>query len=169
MTKTTAHLTRWGMPNTLDGTLKHLVARHGWSPGMADPSMVQAHRYAHGVDGRPDLADQRLDHTHTAPTKGWSAPATPAPAGYIPETPKRPLKYIILGWNILMAAWIIYGLAATAHQSANCATDLYADACRAGTGVGAAVAIGGILFLTAIVDVILAVIWMVTKKDSNGR
>jgi hypothetical protein len=28
--------------------------------------MVQAHRYAHGVDGRPDLIDARLNHEHGA-------------------------------------------------------------------------------------------------------
>lgn len=102
-------------------------------------------------------------------TPNWPTPATPTPDGWVAKPTKRPLTWVILGWNGLMTAWIIYGIAATAHQSANCATDVYADACRAGTGVGAAVAIGGILFLTAIVDVILAVIWMVTKKDSNGR
>jgi len=26
--------------------------------------MIQAHRYAHGMDGRPDLADAHLDHAH---------------------------------------------------------------------------------------------------------
>lgn len=100
----------------------------------------------------------------------WPAPAIPAPthaAGTGSKPNQRPLTWVILGWNILMAIWIMYGIGATSSQYTDCATDAYRDACQAGTSIGAAVAIGGILFLAALVDVILGVIWMVTKKDSR--
>lgn len=103
-----------------------------------------------------------MTNTTTRPTT-WPTPATGPPART--GTGMRPMTGIILGWNTLMAAWIVYALVVTAHQSSTCASQLYADACQTGTGVGGAIAIGGILFLTAIIDVILAVIWMVTKKD----
>jgi hypothetical protein len=141
------------MPTDPNSALAHLVAYHGWEPRMAEVSLIQAHRYAHGVDGRPDLADPRLDHDHAAGTG--------------PKPKQRPLTWVILGWNILMAIWIMYGIGATSSQYGDCAAEAYTEACQAGTSVGAAVAVGGILFLTAIVDVILGVIWMVTKKDSG--
>jgi len=103
--------------------------------------------------------------TKTTTPTSWPAPATPPPVGWEPAKKMRPLTGVILAWNALMAAWIVWGVFVTAHQSSNCASEVYADACRSGAGIGAAVAIGGILFLTAIVDVILGVIWMVTKKD----
>jgi hypothetical protein len=52
------------IPQTPVDTLGHLVTHHGWDPQPADPSMIQAHRYAHGIDGRPDLADPRVNHGH---------------------------------------------------------------------------------------------------------
>lgn len=98
----------------------------------------------------------------------WPAPAADPPAGWVEtastRTSRRPFTFVILGWNALMAAWICYAVFATASQSSKCALDAYSDACRTGTAVGGTLVIGGILFLTAIVDVILAVIWMVTKK-----
>lgn len=60
----------------------HLVAVHGWEPVPFDPTMVQAHRFAHGVDGRPDLADEHLGHTHSASTRR-NVPLTPRWAGII--------------------------------------------------------------------------------------
>lgn len=150
------------MPTTAIDALGHLVTYHGWEPAPVEASMVQAHRYAHGIDGRPDLADAHLNHTHEAPSS-WRTPAI-GPDGAAPQS-RRPLTWVILGWNILMGAWILYGLFSTGSQYDNCATDTYQGACEAGTSIGAAIAIGGILFLTAIVDVILGVIWVVTKKD----
>lgn len=138
------------MPSDPDSALAHLVTHHGWSVQAPHIEMIQAHRFAHGVDGRPDLADTHLSHAHFQPTR----------------SKQRPLTWVIIGWNILMFAWIVYGIGATGSQYGDCATEAYTDACQAGTSIGAAVAIGGILFLTAVVDVILGVIWVVTKKDA---
>jgi hypothetical protein len=154
MSKSTwTELPRRSMPTDPNGALAHLVTHHGWEPRQAEVSMIQAHRYAHGVDGRPELADDRLDHTHAAAIG--------------PTAKKRPLTWVIIGWNILMGIWLAYGIGVVSKTGSNCAAEVYSDACRAGTSIGGAVAIGGILFLTAIVDVILGVIWMVTKDDAR--
>ena len=78
MTNTTTNAL-WHMPNTAVEALAHLVRHHGWTSGPADDSMVQAHRFAHGVDGRPDLADAHLDHAHSSPTL-WPPTAQPGPS-----------------------------------------------------------------------------------------
>lgn len=140
------------MPNDPNYALAHLVADHGWEPRVAEVSMIQAHRYAHGTDGRPDLADQRLNHIHSGPIASTGGG-------------QRPLTWVIVAWNVLMGIWLLYGLGTTGNQMASCASEVYQGACEAGTTIGAGIAIGGILFLTAVVDVILGVIWHVTKKN----
>lgn len=92
----------------------------------------------------------------------WPEPILPAP----PRSAKdRPLTWVILGWNMLMFAWIAYGVVATGKGVSDCSVETYADACATGTSLGGGLAIIGILFLTMLVDVILAVIWHVTKKE----
>lgn len=142
------------MPNDPAHALAHLVTDHGWEPRVAEVSMIQAHRYAHGIDGRPDFADSHVNHIH-------SGPVSSARGG------TRPLTWVILAWNLLMFIWILYGLGTTGNQLSGCASEIYRDACEAGTTIGGGIAIIGILFLTAVVDVILAVIWHVTKKDDR--
>jgi len=157
--------TTFSPPTTMSEITAHLVDDHRWplrSP--VNGENIQAHRYAHGADGRPDLVDAGLDHTHTVP-KSWPAPAVGPPPGWVEGPPAkkiRPLTGVILGWNALMATWLVYALFSTgALMGKGCVT----EACQTGVTVGAGIAVVGILFLTAVVDVILAVIWMVTKKD----
>ena len=73
MVTTETQLPAKQMPSDANGALGHLVTHHGWEPRLAEESMIQAHRYAHGLDGRPDLADEELDHTHKV------APVAPRP------------------------------------------------------------------------------------------
>lgn len=87
--------TRWAMPTTPTAALAHLNGHHGWNQAIADPGMVQAHRYAHGVDNRPDLADAELDHTHSAPTR-WPAPSGPGP-GADPKKSKAGKVLLVVG------------------------------------------------------------------------
>lgn len=140
------------MPHDPNSALAHLVTYHGWEPRLPEVSMIQAHRYAHGADGRPDLADQQVGHIHSGPVASTSSG-------------QRPLTWVIVAWNVLMGIWLLYGLGTTGSQMAGCANEIYQGACEAGTTIGAGIAIGGILFLTAVVDVILGVIWAVTKKN----
>lgn len=78
----------------------------------------------------------------------------------------RPLSWVILGWNALMLVWLVSGLASTAD---NCADEFGSarEACEAGTAVGAGIGIAFILFIAALGNVILGVIWLVTKKSKR--
>jgi hypothetical protein len=85
------------MPNDPDSALAHLVTHHGWSPQPPSIEMIQAHRYAHGVDGRTDLADQNLDHVHGAAA-----------------VPKKPSK---IGWLAGIIGLFLVGAAITTAAS----------------------------------------------------
>src|SRR5689334_17902165 len=76
----------------------------------------------------------------------------------------RPLTWVILAVQVLFVIWIVAG---TNSASDNCSTNEYSDACRAGAAVGTAIGIGLIIFLWALVDVILGVIWLVTNKGKR--
>ncbi len=66
----------------------------------------------------------------------------------------------------LFVAWII-STVVTINSQGTCKGDAYADACEAGQAVGIALSVLVILFLWALVDVILGVIWVVTnRKDA---
>src|SRR5688572_4862010 len=75
------------MPHDAVHALAHLNAAHGWRQSVADPGMIQAHRYAHGIDGRPDLIDAQLNHEHGAPSstalKSWAWVAAAVPVLFL--------------------------------------------------------------------------------------
>ena len=73
----------------------------------------------------------------------------------------RKMSWVILAWNALMVIWIIVGLAA-AHNTANCGS-LSQQACQDATNVGAGIGVMALVFLWLVVDVLLAIIWLVTK------
>lgn len=73
----------------------------------------------------------------------------------------RVLTWVILVWNVLMLVWIVSALASTKDA---CTGTHATDACRTGATAGAGIAVIVILFLAAIVDVILGIIWMVTNR-----
>jgi hypothetical protein len=70
---------------------------------------------------------------------------------------------VIIGWNVLMAMWIVWGLVGAARSTNACSADEFTNACQTGTAIGAGVVIGVQLFVAAAVDVILGVIWFVTR------
>jgi hypothetical protein len=76
----------------------------------------------------------------------------------------RPLTWFILVVQGLFIWWLIAGMSNVSQQSAECANQAYTDACKTGTAIGASIGIGMIIFLWALIDVILGVIWMVTNK-----
>lgn len=51
-------------PATPADLAAHLVEAHGWTPGPYDPSMIQAHRTAHGADLPSGSPPPQLDHHH---------------------------------------------------------------------------------------------------------
>jgi hypothetical protein len=76
----------------------------------------------------------------------------------------RPLTWVILAVQVLFIIWIVAG---ANSASDNCSTNEYSDACRTGQAIGTAIGIGLIIFLWALVDVILGVIWLVTNKSKR--
>jgi len=110
------------------------------------------------------------DQLTPPPPGDWRAPTVPD----VPRKRKlRKLTWAIIIFNVLMLVWIVGG-SISAANSADCAaqtgsaylsaTDAQ-DACEAGTAIGAGIAVFGLLFLTMMVDVILGVVWLVTRKN----
>jgi hypothetical protein len=70
--------------------------------------------------------------------------------------------WVILAVNVLFLVWVIVGLA----QGSSC-TGMTGDelaACQAGEGIGKGVAVFLIVAFWAFVDVILGVIYLVTRR-----
>lgn len=78
----------------------------------------------------------------------------------------RTFSKVIIGVNVLMLVWLIAGLANTSDSG--CSTATYQDACQTGADIGRAAGIGIVLFVAAIVNVILGVLWMVTRKPEGN-
>lgn len=76
----------------------------------------------------------------------------------------RPLTWVIVVWNVLMAVWLVSTLASGADT---CSDEFGSarDACEAGAAVGGGIAVAFVLFVAAMGDVILGVIWTATKKN----
>jgi hypothetical protein len=76
----------------------------------------------------------------------------------------RPLSWVILAINILFVWWLFAGLGSAVQESCEGMTGSDLEACQAGTAIGAG--LGGILIMTlwVMVDIILLVIFLVTKK-----
>lgn len=75
----------------------------------------------------------------------------------------RPFTWVILVINALFLAWLISGVVSA---SGNCAGMRGQDlqACQAGTAVGAGIGVAIIVLFWALVDVILGVLWLVTRS-----
>jgi hypothetical protein len=70
--------------------------------------------------------------------------------------------WVILAVNVLFLVWVIVGLA----QGSSC-TGMTGDeltACQTGEGIGKGVAVFLIVLFWALVDVILGVVYMVTRR-----
>jgi hypothetical protein len=78
----------------------------------------------------------------------------------------RPFTWVIVIINVLFLVWIVAGVAGLADECADEVGDLQ-EACEAGTAVGATIGVGIIIGLWAFVDVILGVLWLVTKPKTR--
>jgi hypothetical protein len=76
------------------------------------------------------------------------------------------MTWVVLAFNVLMLIWLIAGISTVGNN--DCASQTYADACQTGADVGASIGIGIILFVWALGDVILGVVWMVTRKTPEA-
>ena len=73
----------------------------------------------------------------------------------------RPFSWVILVINILFLIWVI-AAAASSGPADDCGT-LSAQTCNDAEAVGTALGVGILIFFWAIVDVILGVLWLVTR------
>ena len=78
----------------------------------------------------------------------------------------RPMTWVIVIINILFLVWVISAGGAAAENCDDVAR-AERDACEAGTAIGASIGIGLVLFLWALVDIILGVIWLVTNRKKT--
>lgn len=89
--------------------------------------------------------------------------ATKKRLGFLPGW--RIFSYVILLFNVLMLVWIIAG-AASSSGAHNCGS-LDSSTCAAANNAGTAIGVGILIVLWALGDVILGVLWMVTRP--RGR
>ena len=75
----------------------------------------------------------------------------------------RPLTWVVLLFNVLMVVWLVAGMADVAD---NCEGEVGSalEACEAGTAIGAGIGVAFVVFLWVAGNVILGVIWLVTRK-----
>ena len=86
-------------------------------------------------------------------------PTTPAVAPA--KKGLRKFSWFILAVNVLFLVWIIGGVS-SASSSSNC-TGLDAQTCRDATAIGTGIGAILIIALWAFADVILGIIWLVTR------
>jgi hypothetical protein len=79
----------------------------------------------------------------------------------------RPFTWIILAINVLFLIWVITAIAGASDTPADCGT-LSAEDCEAAEAVGTAIGTGIIVFFWVAVDVVLGIIWLVTRPK-GGR
>lgn len=85
-------------------------------------------------------------------------------AGWRPHW--RKMTWFIVIVNALFLVWIITGVASVADECKGLSGDEL-EICEAGTAIGAGIGVTVILVLWVIVDLILGVLWLVTR--STGR
>lgn len=74
----------------------------------------------------------------------------------------RPFTWIILVVNVLFLIWVIGGVAGSSGTPEGCGS-LSNETCNEAEAVGTAIGVGLIIFFWALLDVILGVIWLVTR------
>jgi len=84
--------------------------------------------------------------------------------GFLPGW--RIATYVVLAFNLLMLVWVISGAASAAGQPQHC-HHLSAKLCNEASDTGTAVGVGILIFLWALGDVILGVIWLVTNRKKT--
>jgi amino acid transporter len=85
----------------------------------------------------------------------------------------RAFTWIILIINLLFLIWIIAGAGSAANNVKDCSSLVgqAKDACQAsntGTAAGTAIGVGIIIVLWAFVDIILGVLWLVTRRKGRA-
>jgi hypothetical protein len=79
---------------------------------------------------------------------------------------RRVFMWVILAINALFLWWIIAGAGGTADDCAGKVGQALED-CQTGTAIGSGIAVVFIIFLWAMVDIILGVIYLVTRRRNE--
>lgn len=79
---------------------------------------------------------------------------------------RRPFTWVIVAINVLFLIWVIVGVGA-ASDPTDCG-GLSQESCNAAAAAGTAIGVGIVVVLWAFVDVILGIVWLVTRKPPRG-
>lgn len=79
---------------------------------------------------------------------------------------RRFMKWLLLGFNLLMIVWIIAGIASNNNSTADCGT-LSAEACDAAGDVGTTIGVGILIVLWALGDIILGVLYLISPSKKR--
>jgi hypothetical protein len=83
-----------------------------------------------------------------------------------PRRKRRLFMWVILAINVLFLWWIIAGVADTGKNCKGLVGQALED-CQTGSAVGSGIAVVFIIFLWAMVDIILGVIYLVTRRRNE--
>ena len=103
--------------------------------------------------------------SHQSPPGGLNYPS-----GYVqqqaPPAKKkvRVFTWIIVAINLLFLVWMIFGIAGVANSS--CQAGMTQQNCDAAKAIGGGVGAILIIFLWVAADIILGIIWLVTRKKA---
>ncbi len=75
--------------------------------------------------------------------------------------------WFILAVNVIFLIWIIVGI--NAGQSGSCDPAVNPQDCETAKDVGTTVGVALIVFFWAAVDVVLGVIWLITRRSRKHR
>jgi hypothetical protein len=101
------------------------------------------------------------------PPPPWGPPSQQPPPGWVPPSQqprrRRPVfMWVILAINALFLVWLISALGGESTCEGMTGDEL--SACQTGEGIGKGLVFFVILLLWALVDVILGVIFLVTRR-----
>ena len=84
----------------------------------------------------------------------------------MPRPHWRKMTWVIIAWCVLMAIWIIAGIA-NSDSASHCAHETYRGACEAGSTAGTGIAVVALWFIWFFGFVILSLIWFMSRP--KGR
>lgn len=96
---------------------------------------------------------------------------SPQPPVYAqqPPTPKkrktRVFTWIILAVNVIFLIWIIAGVSSV--SGGKCDATMSVDACNSAKAIGGGIGALLVIFLWVAADVILGILWLVTRKKES--
>lgn len=76
---------------------------------------------------------------------------------------KRIFTWVILVINALFLIWVIVGIASSSGNAKDC-NGLDQATCNSATHAGTAIGVGLLIVFWAFVDIILGILWLVTRK-----